>query len=334
MDCWGENMNIEEELKKIDTEWYFMVFLGVFAIIPHFLGYYNLSLLERALSWIPAVLGIYLLFRHLGQLAFGQSAFVGLGSYIVAFLAGKYFVTNQLMYILPLVLVLSAGLAYVVGLGILRRKGIYFAVMSIGVTMVGWSIIMKLWDITNGTDGIAGIDNLHFFSFEFSGLSFYYLVLAIAFIAIIIYYRIINSPFGLSLRTIGENEERAEMIGIPVNKMQRIAYVIAGTSAGATGLLIANLHNIVTPSIFNWTYGGHLVFAAVIGGINYFLGAVAGPILFIFIEANISTMFPNYWELYLGIIIAIIVLVARERGILGLVADIYKYVEKNIGQGE
>jgi len=109
---------------------------GVAAIIPLLVSGYQRTLIQKGLLWIPAVFGVYILYSLLRQVHFGQSIFIGIGSYITAFLAGKYEVTTELSIILPAALVASTVIAYVLGIFITKRTGFYFAVMGIAVTMV------------------------------------------------------------------------------------------------------------------------------------------------------------------------------------------------------
>jgi branched-chain amino acid transport system permease protein len=301
-----------------------ILILAVFAmIIPMFISGYERTLIQKSLLWIPAVYGVYILYSLLRQVHFGQSIFIGIGSYITAFLAGKYYVTNELLILLPVGLFISIVVAYVLSIFITKRTGFYFAVMGIAVTMVFWSLVYKARTITGGSDGISHIKHPCLFTMQLSDLGFYYVCLIVTVGMILLMLRILNSSFSLQLRAIAGDLEKAESIGIPVNQMQRIAFTIAGASAGVSGVLLAFAYNYVSPSTFEWGYGANFVQSAIIGGVTSFAGPIVGAFGFINLEFFISTWFSNLWEIIIGLTIAIIVVTVGEKGVTGIAQDLF-----------
>ena len=292
-------------------------------IIPMFISGYQRTLIQKSLLWIPAIFGVYILYSLLRQVHFAQSIFIGLGSYITAFMAGKYSVTNELLILLPVGLLTSAAVAYILGKFIMKRTGFYFAVMGIAVTMVFWSLVYKAREITGGSDGISHIKSPSLLTFPLNDLSLYYVCLAISVATIVLMLRILNSSFSLQLRAIAGNLDKAESIGIPVNRMQRIAFIIAGANAGVTGVLLAFSYNYVSPSTFEWTYGANFVQSAIIGGVNSSAGPIVGAFGFINLEFFISTWFANLWEIIIGLTIAIIVVTVGEQGVTGIAKALF-----------
>ncbi|MHC1724797.1 MAG: branched-chain amino acid ABC transporter permease [Syntrophobacteraceae bacterium] len=295
-----------------------LVLTAVAVVVPFFVSGYERTLIQKALLWIPSVFGVYILYSLLRQVHFGQSIFVGIGSYIVAFSAGKYAVTSELMILLPAALVITIVVAYILGIFITKRTGFYFAVMGIAVTMVFWSLVYKARAITGGSDGISHIKSPTLFSIPLNDLGLYYFCLAVSVGMILLMLRILNSSFSLQLRAIAGDLEKAESIGIPVKRMQRIAFTIAGANAGVTGVLLAFAYNYVSPSAFEWGYGANFVQSAIIGGVNSVAGPIVGAFGFINLEFFISTWFANYWEIIIGLTIAIIVVTVGEEGVTGI----------------
>ena len=236
-----------------------LVLTAVAMVIPFLISGYQRTLIQKGLLWIPAIFGVYILYSLLRQVHFGQSIFIGIGSYITAFLAGKYDVTNELLILLPAALVISIVVAYVLGIFITKRTGFYFAVMGIAVTMVFWSLVYKARAITGGSDGISHIKNPSLFTIPLNDLGLYYVCLFVTVGMILLMLRILNSSFSLQLRAIAGDLDKAESIGIPVNSMLRMAFVIAGAYAGVTGVLLAFSYNYVGPSTFDWGYGANFV---------------------------------------------------------------------------
>lgn len=300
-----------------------LVLTAVAVLIPFFVSGYQRTLIQKGLLWIPAIFGVYILYALLRQVHFGQSIFIGMGSYITAFMAGKYGITNELMILLPGALVITIIVAYILGIFITKRTGFYFAVMGIAVTMVFWSLVYKARAITGGSDGISHIKSPSLFAIPLNELGLYYVCVAVSIGMIVLMMRILNSSFALQLRAIAGDLDKAESIGIPVSQMQRIAFVIAGANAAITGVLLAFLYNYVGPSTFDWGYGGNFVQSAIIGGVNSFAGPIVGSFGFINLEFFISTWFANLWEIIIGLTIAIIVVTVGEQGVTGIAQTLF-----------
>jgi branched-chain amino acid transport system permease protein len=307
-----------------NSTWAAMLLFTVLAvIIPFFVSGYERTLIQKSLLWIPAVFGVYFLYHLLRQVHFAQSIFIGLGSYVTAFLAGKYYVTNELLILIPAGLLVSIIVAYILAIFVTKRTGFYFAVMGIAVTMVFWSLVYKARTITGGSDGISHIKSPSLLTLQLNDLGFYYVCLAVTVGMILLMLRVLKSPFSLQLRAIAGDLEKAESIGIPVNQMQRIAFTIAGANAGVTGVLLAFAYNYVGPSTFEWGYGANFVQSAIIGGVNSFAGPIVGAFGFINLEFFISTWFSNLWEIIIGLTIAVIVVTVGEKGVTGIAQDLF-----------
>jgi len=311
-----------------------LVLTTVAVVIPFLVGGYQRTLIQKGLLWIPAIFGVYILYSLLRQVHFGQSIFIGIGSYLTAFLAGKYDVTNELMILLPATLVISIVVAYVLGIFITKRTGFYFAVMGIAVTMVFWSLVYKARAVTGGSDGISHIKHPNLFTIPLNDLGLYYVCLFVTVGMILLMLRILNSPFSLQLRAIAGDLDKAESIGIPVNGMLRLAFVIAGAYASITGVLLAFTYNYVSPSIFDWNYGANFVQSAIIGGVNSVAGPIVGAFCFINLEFFISTWFANLWEIVIGLTIAIIVVTVGEEGVTGIAQTLFRKLGRKLRKAQ
>ncbi|MGZ6223259.1 MAG: hypothetical protein ACXWMW_11010, partial [Syntrophales bacterium] len=177
-----------------------LLLTAIAVIIPFFISGYERTLIQKFLIWTPATFGVYFLYSLLRQVHFGQSIFIGIGGYIIAFSAGKYAITNELMILLPAALVISIVVAYILGIFITKRTGFYFAVMGIAVTMVFWSLVYKARGITGGSDGISHIENPSLLTIPLNDLALYYFCLLVSAGMILVMLRILNSSFSLQLR--------------------------------------------------------------------------------------------------------------------------------------
>jgi branched-chain amino acid transport system permease protein len=307
-----------------------LVLTAVAVVIPLLIDGYQRTLFQKGLLWIPAIFGVYILYKLLRQVHFGQSIFIGIGSYITAFLAGKYDVTNELLILLPAAVVISIVVAYVLGIFITKRTGFYFAVMGIAVTQVFWSLVYKARAITGGSDGISHIKHPSLFTMPLNDLGLYYVCLFVTVGMVVLMLRILNSSFSLQLRAIAGDLDKAESIGIPVHSMLRLAFVIAGAYAGITGVLLAFSYNYVGPATFDWGYGANFVQCAIIGGVNSVAGPIVGSFGFINLEFFISTWFANLWEIVIGLTIAIIVVTVGEEGVTGIAQTLYRGIRRKL----
>jgi ABC-type branched-subunit amino acid transport system permease subunit len=307
-----------------------LVLTAIAVVIPFLISGYQRTLFQKALLWIPAIFGVYILYSLLRQVHFAQSIFIGIGGYVTAFLAGKYDITNELLILLPISVIISIVVAYILGIFITKRTGFYFAVMGIAVTMVFWSLVYKARAITGGSDGISHIKPPSLFTIPLGDLGLYYVCLFVTVGMILLMLRILNSSFSLQLRAIAGDLDKAESIGIPVHGMLRLAFVIAGAYAGVTGVLLAFSYNYVGPATFDWGYGANFVQSAIIGGVNSFAGPIVGSFGFINLEFFISTWFPNLWEIVIGLTIAIIVVTVGEEGVTGIAQTLFYRIRRKL----
>jgi branched-chain amino acid transport system permease protein len=301
-------------------------------VIPFFVTAYLRTLIQTTFLWIPAIFGVYILYSLLRQVHFAQSIFIGLGAYLAGFLAEKYPLTRELTILIPAILLISIVVGYIVGIFITKRTGFYFAVMGVALTMVFWSVVYKARGITGGSDGIGGLKNPTLFGMDMSDLGLYYFSLLVCVCVIVLMLRILNSSFSLQLRAIAADLEKAESLGIPVHRMQIMAFTIAGACAGVAGVLLAFTYNYVSPSLFTWEYGANFVESAILGGVNYLIGPIVGAFSFINLEFFVSAWFPSLWEIAIGLTVAVIVVSVGEEGFTGIAKSIYLRITRKSGK--
>ncbi|MEM1676525.1 MAG: branched-chain amino acid ABC transporter permease, partial [Nitrososphaerota archaeon] len=220
--------------------------------------------LGHGITWIIALLGFNLLFGYTGLLSFGHALFLGIGAYTAGFMY-KYLGINSIeLHILGSILS-SAVVALAIGLVVVRYTRIFFAIFMLAIAQVFWSLYYKFYWITGGTDGIKmarfsilGISLEHLDFTTYHHIYFYFTTFLTT-ILIYLMWRIVNSPFGLTLKAIRDNEVRAKFIGIDIYKMRLYAFIISAIYAGITGALVANHHRLVTPDIAYWTTSGKVV---------------------------------------------------------------------------
>lgn len=309
-----QHPEIADHRSAVKKSWWLILAIAAFLMAPFVLSKFYLTILCEALVMSLFALSFNLLFGYMGQLSFGQAAFYGLGGYAVAMLMTK----AQFNFWLSLLAgPLLAGLVgFIIGYFCVRLRGIYFAVLTLAFGQLIFVIIFKWHDFTGGDDGIQGVFPPEYLrSIE----AYYYLIFIVFAISAFILWRIVNSPFGQTLKAMRENSERTEFLGIHIARYQLIAFVIAAAFTGLAGAVWVPFYRSVAPSYLTWIKSGEPVMAAILGGANTFFGPVLGMFIMTFIHAYILG-FTHFWPIIMGTIILIIIFLLPG-GILGFTKE-------------
>ncbi len=265
------------------------------------------------------VLGIIILLQA-GQVSFGHAMFFGVGAYAVAFW-GKYLGPSDMALYLVLGTLAGALSGVVVGLFVVRYRQIFFGMLNLAFSMVLWSLLEKMFHITNGADGIR-VPRPTMFGMVLTPDGFstaiLYLTLGLALVATLLVQRYLASPLGHMLRAIKSNETRLEYLGVSARRVLLIGYVISAALGGLGGSLVAVVQQIATPEFAYWTKSGEFVFIAILGGAGNALGAFAGSLVFEFVRFYASAQVADAWQLILGVVLIAIILFAPS-GLIGLI---------------
>lgn len=253
--------------------------------------------------------GTNFLIGYLGLVPFGASFFFGCSAYalaIVSSFAGGNEITGVLI-----AGVFSLLLALVVGALILRRKGLYFSLLTLACSQVAFEVAYKWTAVTGGEDGLQNVARPLFGSAR----SFHAFVLVVVLAMSWLLWRIAHGPFGRLMQALRDNEQRVTSLGYNVYVTRLIALTIAGTTIGVAGGLMALLLQGVYANNLNWSHAADSVLMAVFGGIHQFLGPLWGAIAFIVLEDRLSAITENWW-LYFAPVIIVMALLSPE-GIQG-----------------
>jgi branched-chain amino acid transport system permease protein len=274
------------------------------------------------------VLGYNLLYGFMGRLSFGHMLYLGVGAYASA-LTAEYLSTNPLVAI---ILALFAGAATGVILGpiIVRTTGACFALINLAFNQVGYFLaLIAFAKWTGGEDGMAAFfDNIWILDlgnrYVVFGLSLFCLLLVVYLMR-----RLTDSPFGIVLRTIKENETRVRFLGYNVFRYKLAAFVISTTISAFAGALSIINYTYVTPSFIDTTRNVEVIFASLIGGSASIYGSLVGGVSYMIIS-NYLPKYIQQWEMFLGI--ALLLLVFRFRaGLWGYISDtVEKYASKEV----
>jgi len=284
----------------------------VFAVLPFVLrriGSTTTLGTEIAIYALYA-LGFNLLLGYTGLVSFGASAFFGAASY-AAGIAVLHLIDN--MYFSILFGTVTAGvLGLVIGLLILRRRGIYFSLLTLAFTQLFYEIAFKWTDLTGGENGLQGISR----STLSSPLAYHYFVVGVVLCGMYVVWRIVHSPFGRVLQALRDNEQRVRCLGYDTKRIKLIAFIISATVMGLAGSLLTFLIQSVYADNLSWQHAGDPVMMTILGGIHHFLGPTWGAVIFIILSDQLSSLTEHWWLFFGAILIAFILL--SPEGISGI----------------
>lgn len=298
------------------------VFL-LFALFPYipFIGKY-LSLGTEVLIWSLFALGFNILLGYTGLPSFGHGAFFGIGAYA----AGIYFlrISKGVWGPLLLSIVVAGVFAALIGFLVARKRGIYFALITIAVSQVFYFIAFRWDEFTGGETGLSGIDRMDvglpgLLQIKLAGpLAYYYFVLVVFALCTLLIWRIVHSPFGKVLQAIRENEVRASYLGYRTAAYKWGAFAISGLFSGLAGGLYTLLINAAFAGVLDWTQSGNVVMMTLLGGgtVNFF-GPILGAAIFI-VSRDLLSAYWESWMLVYGMIFVLVILFIPS-GILGLI---------------
>ncbi|HUI18678.1 MAG TPA: branched-chain amino acid ABC transporter permease, partial [Alphaproteobacteria bacterium] len=248
--------------------------------------------------------------------------YFGLGAY-GAGLTLKYLVAST-----PLAMLLGTLLGGVAGtlfgLLIVRRRGVYFAMVTIAFGQVCYYIAYSWNDFTGGFDGLRGFQRAPIqlgpilLDITSGGPMFYYFLLAVFAAAVTLMGLLLRSPFGRTLLAIRENERRARFLGINVERHIWLSFSISCFFTALAGTLYALLNNFADPLALHYSLSGEIVIMTVMGGMRTFWGPLVGAAVFVVLSDYISSMTTN-WMSFIGLLFVLVVLFF-PRGILSFLA--------------
>jgi branched-chain amino acid transport system ATP-binding protein len=255
-------------------------------------------------------IGFNLLLGYTGLVSFGASAFFGAAGYIAGLAMLHIFGS-----IYPSILVgtVAAGvLGVAVGLLVLRRRGIYFSLLTLAFTQLLYEVAFKWTDVTGGENGLQGIARPS----PSDPLSYHYFVTAVVLCALYVLWRVAHSPFGRVLQAIRDNEQRVRCLGFNTHNYKLGVFVLSATAIGLAGSLLTFLIQSVYADNLNWQHAGDTVMMTILGGIHHFLGPLLGSALYIALSDQLSS-YTEHWALFFGAILIAFLLLSPE-GIMGL----------------
>jgi branched-chain amino acid transport system permease protein len=282
------------------------------AVIAPYLPAWLVSLTTIAFTNALVVLGLIILWRA-GLVPFGQALFYAIGAYVVA-LIGRYTPMRDLFVLIVAAAVAAGLVAFLVGFLLARYRDIFFAMLSLAMSMILWGILVKS-ETLGSTDGFH-VEAGTLFGYRPQGvmlnLTLYWLVLgcsALAALLVAHYFRTVAGALAVPVR---DNEIRVEYLGISVNRLIHLKLVISGVLAGVGGALAALAVQHVDPNMAYWTTSGGFVFVTILAGTASVAAAFVGSFVFELVRTIAVDLLPGTWQIILGSALLLTILFLPE----------------------
>lgn len=298
-----------------------MCILLFFIIFPFIVPYKALA--TQIIIWGLFALGFNVCLGYTGMLSFGHAAYFGVGAYTAGIVLIRLW--QNIWFALFAGLATGAFLALILGYLCIKRRGIYFAMLTLAFAQLVYFVAFQWVGLTGGDNGLRNIPTvpLSFFGISIdihTPLRFYFFVLFFVFLSLLALNRILQSPFGHVLQAVRENEQRARSCGYEATNVRWLAFIISGAISGLSGGLYAlYLHFVGIESLY-YSTSGQVIMMTLLGGMGSFIGPFIGAGVFLYLEDVLSAVTPN-WMIFLGVIFVLCVLFFPS-GIWGAVKEL------------
>ncbi|HEY8289351.1 MAG TPA: branched-chain amino acid ABC transporter ATP-binding protein/permease [Acetobacteraceae bacterium] len=291
-----------------------LVLVGL-TILWHLIGA-PISLITQIAIYTLYGAGVCLLVSYTGLVPFGASVFFGCATYATA-LAMIDGIGKEIAALVFCV-IFSMILAALIALIILRRRGLYFSLLTLAFSQIAFEIAFKWTALTGGENGLQGVPRPLFTS----DWSFHVFTIVTVAGGMYLLWRIAHSPFGRSLQALRDNEQRLQSLGYDPFRLKFISFVLMGGVVGYSGGLLAFMIKGAYADNLNWQHAGDSLLMAVLGGVHHFLGPLWGAIAFIMLQDRLSAITEAWWLMFAPIVI--VFALASPEGIQGLVFRLRK----------
>jgi branched-chain amino acid transport system permease protein len=292
------------------------------AIAAFFLFPLRLPSLTQMATLGLFALSLDLILGYAGIVSLGHAAIFGQGAYAAGILAVRGW--NEPVLGLVVAGGAAALLGFLTSFLVLRGRDLTRLMVTLGIAMLMLELANRERWLTGGADGLQGMqvgDVLGLFAFDLYGQTAYVYTVVVAFVLFFIARRVVNSPFGLSLRAVKSNALRTGMIGAPVDRRLVAIYTLGAAYAGVAGALLAQTTQFVSLDVLNFDRSAVVLLVLIIGGPGFLYGGFIGAIIYELMYEWLAGITAQYWTFWLGLALVVLVLFARD-GLLGLAVSL------------
>jgi branched-chain amino acid transport system ATP-binding protein len=287
-------------------------------LLPFALGGLGLGITSASevVIFAMACMALNILVGHTGLVSFGHGAWFGLAAYAAAMAQRELF---KGQFLLPVAFGFLAVLvaAWAFGFLILRRRGVYFSLLTLALSAMLYTVAFRWTEVTGGENGLGGITRPAAGSLSFENPAWFYgLVALIGFASLALLWRFHRSPLGSVLVAIRENEQRARFVGYPTNRYKLVAFVASAGLTGLAGMLLLFNNRMTSADPISVAFSGELLAMVIIGGMRSFLGPALGALFFVIFRDSLSRVTED-WLLYFGLTFVAFVVLSPD-GLVGL----------------
>jgi branched-chain amino acid transport system permease protein len=299
----------------------FIVIMVLLAVAPLVLPEFWRRFLTEVLIWGLLAMSSDILIGYTGMISFGHSVFFGLGMYGAA--AALLMVRPPNLWLAVLYgLGFSAGVALFMAYFSTRLRDIYFAITTLIFSQIFYVIVFTWTDVTGGENGLTfsrpqlGIPGIY--TTPFTSTTLHWFVLVVVAGSYLVLRRITQSPFGMVLQSIRENEARTRAIGYPVESYKIVAVMLSGLFAGLAGVLYAIQNRFAAPDFLYFLISGETVIFNVMGGIGTLVGPIVGAGFFLGLREGFGRLFGEQFPYLIPVgVIFILMVIFLPQGLLG-----------------
>ncbi len=285
--------------------------VGGLALVPLSGADFYTELIAKTLVLAIFAMSLDLLVGYTGLVSLGHAAYFGIAAYTVALMSPKYEAAS-LWLTMPAAVGAAALAALVIGVFVLRTKGIYFIMVTLAFAQMAFYAFHDT-PLGGGSDGIyvnmkPTAEIAGFMPFDLDNPThLYYFILAMLVLVYLFVGRVLQSPFGRVLVGIKSNEHRMQSLGYVTFRYKLAAFALAGGLGGIAGYLYAVVFGFVTPELLSWHQSGNVLLMVILGGMGNLVGAIAGAFAFVAMQ-EVFSAWTKHWQLAMGLVIVAAVL--------------------------
>jgi branched-chain amino acid transport system permease protein len=292
------------------------LFAAIMVCLPALAGDFYINLATQILIASVFALSLNLLVGFGGMTSLGHASFLGVAAYLSALLTSRYGFAHG-----PAAIVSIAGttaMAAVFGIIALRASGLGFLMITLALSQVLWGLAYRMSNVTNGDNGIAGLTRPMPLGISLdSAASFYWFALVVTVTAFLMMTTFVSSAFGSSLKGVRDQPRRMAALGFNPWMIRWITFIYAGFWGGVAGLLYVYYNKYIHPTSLSTTSSAEALLGVIAGGSGTLTGPAVGAALVLLLK-NYASAYVERWNMLLGLVFLIIVLVMPTGIVPGL----------------
>ena len=278
----------------------------VLAALPLVAGEYFVNLGSQILIAVVFATSLNLLVGYAGLTSLGHASFLGISAYVSAWLAVKMGLGHAVTA--PAALLVTTMMGMVFGWIALRATGLGFLMLTLALSQIVWGLGYRLVSVTNGDNGISGLTRPHPFGWDLDvSNNFFWFSLLVTCVCLFLITRLVQSPFGASLRGTRDQPRRMSALGYNVWGIRWVSFVIASFFAGVAGLLYVYFYKYIHPSVMSVPVSAEALLCVIAGGSGTIFGPALGAVLVVLMKNYASAYFER-WNMLLGLVFLFIVI--------------------------